>query len=177
MVTHCFGLQWLEDLLWVLAPGLLNRFSFEIPSKGMESEDLEAGRDSNLPKPISNSTNRGQQCFITQMDGQGAVDDADAKRDLVYVCLFNRKGNDDWRLKHAKVYRNCNIKAPETSETEDSKVTQNMDKALFLALRERLVKGLKGTGWFSPLVITGLEFWEVRAFFTAISSLKTLFIC
>jgi hypothetical protein len=161
MVTHCFNLQWLENLLWVLAPNLLGRFSFELPSIGTESEDLEAGRDSNLPQSMSSPTNKGQEGVETQMGRHSTVIDADAERDLVYVCFFNRK-NNNWRLKHAKVYRSSNIKLSVTQEGEGKKINQNMDKALFLALRERLVGVLKGAGWFSPLVITGLEFWEVR---------------
>ncbi|KAE9367293.1 hypothetical protein N431DRAFT_513570 [Stipitochalara longipes BDJ] len=165
-VTHCFKLQWLENLLWVLAPNLLDRFSFELRGMGTESEDLEAGGGLTSQQPELNPPARSHQDPVRQIGINLTIDEADAKRDLVYVCLVNRESNN-WRLKHAKVYRSLNIKTLETQEAEARGVTQNMDKALFLALRERLVRRLKGNSWFSPLTITGLEFWEFKLFYTA----------
>jgi hypothetical protein len=152
MVTHCFNFRWLEDFLWALVPNLLARFSFESSGNGGEAGDLEVGRDPSLVEP--DPTNRESQGIGTRK-GRRLISD-DTQDEVLYICLINRKGNQ-WRLRHAKVYRSSDIKSPEMQEGEDGIISRNMDKVLFLALREKLMRS-----WFNPLVITGLEFWEVR---------------
>jgi hypothetical protein len=157
MVTHCFNFRWLEDFLWALSPNLLGRFSFELSRNGVEAGDLEVGRDPSLIEP--DPTNRESQGIGIQK-GRRLISN-DAEDELLYICLIKRKGNQ-WRLKHAKVYRSSDVKSPEMQEGEDGIVSRNMDKLLFFALREKLMRSSKGTGWFNPLVITELKFWEVR---------------
>lgn len=151
MVTHCFNLRWLEDLLWALAPNMLGRFSFESSGNGAESGDLEAGRGPDRVEPAPSPTDRGSQGIGTQKVRRLISDDAE--KEMVYICLFKRTSNE-WRLRHAKINRSSLVKISEVQEAVDGIDSQNMDKALFLALRERVVGRWKGTRWFNPMVIT-----------------------
>jgi hypothetical protein len=161
MVTHCFNLRWLEDLLWALAPNILDRFSFESSGNGAEAGDLEAGRSPDPVEPAPSPTDRGSQVIGTQKFRRLISDNAE--NEMVYICLFERTSKE-WRLKHAKINRSSHVKISQVQEAVDGFDSQNMDKALFLALRERIVGSWKGINWFNPMVIKGLEFWEVRHF-------------
>jgi hypothetical protein len=111
--------------------------------------------------------------------------------DPIYVCLYKRKGGF-WRLRHAKLPRFGTKSQPRGNNTiELPAYSRNMNKVLFLALREKLLRKRssrasdkewsaslrqwklkiggclrRSTHWllqlFNPISISGFEFWEVR---------------
>jgi hypothetical protein len=175
MVNQFIKSDWLENLLWTLAPSLLGRFPSELSSNQAEG-DLEAGRDLPSAQSVPDSANQAEQDIQTKKVHRSNLKDPE-DNELVFICLFNRRSRS-WRLCHAKVRRSSKAQssgvhesqdwtASESIDTESQVCSQNMDKALFLALRdkllgERLSKMWNWIRWFSPIEISGLEFWEVR---------------
>jgi hypothetical protein len=174
MVTHYFKSDWLENLLWTLTPSLLGRLSFESSSNQTEAGDLEACSDPHLSQSIPDLANQGKQDIRTKKGHRLSLKDAE-ENELVFICLFNRRSSS-WRLCYAKVRRSSKVQSSWAQERQNRAVnentdieSQNMDKALFLALREKLLgkrasQVWNWTRWISPMEISALEFWEVRPF-------------
>ena len=200
MVTHPFTSKWLEDLIWTLAPGLLGRFSWETSTISTNSSDLEAGGGSRFGRTISGSSGRSSDLSSGGFDGSPAqemdigtrpISSTTRITDPIYVCLYKRKSGF-WRLRHAKLPQFGTKSQPLGNNTmELPAYSLNMNKVLFLALREKLLRKRssrtsdrewsaslrqwklkiggclrRSTHWllqlFNPISISGFEFWEVR---------------
>lgn len=153
MVTPYFKSDWLENVMWAVAPSFLGRFPWEFSNSSVKSSDLEAGSDLGLQRVIADSSESQRpdtytrRAFITtQITEVG---------DCVYICLYKRKDNA-WRLSHAKVRRheNHNLSGKQESQAQASAVqnnlelqacSPNMDKVLFLTLRAKLVGKTKSS--------------------------------
>lgn len=173
LVQHHFNSEWLESLVWAVAPRLLDRFSWEQPTSATEPPDLEAGGDLGLAGIIPDSSDSVRQDLETT--GIRSTIQVTHTNEPRYICLYTRKDNA-WRLRHAKVSGDArhSSRIPENrtriSTTEhdiEQDYSANMDNMLFCSLREKLLGNTNSWtlsslwGKFSPISVSGLEFWEV----------------
>jgi hypothetical protein len=171
MVIRYFKLGWIETLVGVLAPHLLGRFFWEGSSEGGTSTDLEASNQpEGSPKlviPLTNPRNVGSRIKDKSHCRSTARDPEDDE--LVYICIFDHK-NNSWRLRHARMDKDNESKpsieldsAVNSSNNHNGSIVsddtartcpRNMDKALFQALRKKLLERStqgfwKWISWFS----------------------------
>jgi hypothetical protein len=179
MVKLYFKSDWIERFLWTMAPNLLPRFSFEIPTRHgddpanqIDLEGLRAPRISAGTLPGFGISQSGTTSMAESASQRGETDQGD---ELIYICLFDQNRGAR-RLKHAKLHRRkvapslspCtpgpSIQGCNALAVESSKIS---DKTLFTALREKILRNrtsraLRWFNWLVPMEISGITLWEVR---------------
>jgi hypothetical protein len=177
MNTHYFKSYWLENLFWSVAPGFLGRFVRESSPNWRGVRDIEAsgmsdsGQESSAPQDLA-----GQEVHIDEgSNGNNKTFKEDDNNEAVFICLMDKRSNS-WRLSHAKVRRTGKSEARATREgqreivedennrNEESPNLSGMDKSLFQALRQKLLRRQISFAWrwLTPKKLSGIEFWEVR---------------
>jgi hypothetical protein len=166
---------WIENLLWALAPNSLSNFIWGNTGNEHEARDLEDGHGPNLEQrssaPVGSPTRNSQ--FVEDVNASAADLEVEDENDKVFICLVEKASSSgrpsNWRLTHAKMNRKSRSSAqldiPAGSIVSENTLAnpQGMDKALFQALREKLLRRQKSRSWrwLLPKMISAFEFWEV----------------
>jgi len=149
--------DWIENLVWAVAPGLLGQFSFELRRDSTEVRDVEANGDWGISRVLPESSQPANPDLDIEV-GKSRTFISDGSHDI-YICLYKRKGNF-WRLRHAKLLRqpgaNFSAQVEESphrtsgtttiesgielqSESADTSRGTNMNRVLFNALRAKIL--------------------------------------
>jgi hypothetical protein len=159
MNTCYFKSSWLQNLIWALAPGFLDRVFRTTSTNGCGVRDIEASVPSDLSRPTPTSQQlTGQEAQVDEeTNANTKTRQKHDKNQKVFICLIDKRPSS-WRLSHAKVQRTCENEAPALYEgqrqagEDENNTNDGMDKSLFLALRQKLLcrQTLDTWRWFTP---------------------------
>lgn len=180
MVTRYFKFEWIENLVWAVAPSLLPWFTWELTPNSTEAQDLEANTDLGVQRGLSESSRQPSLGADVDTDVANSRTQITGGSPPIYICLYKRKGGF-WRLRHAKVRRQPGVSLFQAQESQpringtttmgsgielssvpaDTLNGPNMNRELFNTLREKILgtSPSKAISWELNSFIRSWRLW------------------